>query len=138
MATQVYNNRGSGFFTASNGALLGNYDDPITQADIWQDYGYGTMRAVGPDTVFWIAGSAPSPIPGKFGMNPGWVSWFPFTFEVLRDALDLDAWNRWGSPYGAAPIAFADGHVQGISTGIANTVVIALCTPAGGEVLPEF
>jgi prepilin-type N-terminal cleavage/methylation domain-containing protein len=137
MATQVYNMRGSGFFTASNGALLGSYDDPITMADIWQDSGMGICRAQGPDTVFWMAGSAPSPVPGKFGMQPSWVDWFPFTFEVKRDALDLDAFNRWGSPYGAAPIALADGHVQAIGYGIANTVVIALCTPAGGEILPE-
>jgi len=139
MATQVYNNRGSGQFQASNGALLDNYDDPITMSDIWQDSGLGICRAQGPDTVFWMAGTAPSPIPGKFGMNPGWVSWFPFTFEVVRDAPDLDAFNRWGSPYAAgAPIAFADGHVQTVTYGIANTVVIALCTPNGGEIVSDF
>jgi prepilin-type processing-associated H-X9-DG protein len=139
MATQVYNRRGSGQFQASNGAFLGTYDDPITMADIWYDTGMGICRAQGPDTVFWIAGSAPSPVPGAFGMNPGWVSWFPSTFEVVRDSLDLDAYNRWGSPYsGGAPIAFADGHVRTISYGIANNVVIALCTPNGGETLPDF
>src|SRR5262249_42658733 len=37
LATQVYNNRGSGNFTMSNGATRGTYDDPITMADIWQD-----------------------------------------------------------------------------------------------------
>jgi prepilin-type N-terminal cleavage/methylation domain-containing protein/prepilin-type processing-associated H-X9-DG protein len=139
MATQVYTNRGSGDFQASNGALLDNFDDPITMADIWQDSGMGICRAQGPDTVFWMAGSAPSPIPGKFGMNPGWVSWFPSTFEVVRDARDLDAFNRWGSPYAAgAPIAFADGHVQTVRYGIANTIVIALCTPNGGEIVSDF
>jgi prepilin-type N-terminal cleavage/methylation domain-containing protein/prepilin-type processing-associated H-X9-DG protein len=139
MATQVYNNRGSGFFQASNGALLENFDDPITMSDIWQDSGLGICRAQGPDTVFWMAGSAPSPVPGKFGMNPGWVSWFPSTFEVVRDAPDLDAFNRWGSPYSAgAPIAMADGHVQTIKYGTASSIIIALCTPNGGEILPDF
>jgi prepilin-type N-terminal cleavage/methylation domain-containing protein/prepilin-type processing-associated H-X9-DG protein len=139
MATQVYNMRGTGQFKASNGALQNSYDDPITMADIWQDSGLGICRAQGPDTVFWMAGSAPSPIPGAFGMNPGWVSWFPFTFEVVKDAPDLDAFNRWGSPYaGGAPIAMADGHVQTIRYGTPNNVVIALCTPNGGEVLPDF
>jgi prepilin-type processing-associated H-X9-DG protein len=138
MATQVYAKRGTGEFVMSNGSIGFNYDDPITMADIWQDSGLGICRAQGPDTVFWMAGSAPSPIPGKFGMNQGWVGWFPYTFEVVKDALDLDAFNRWGSPYGAAPIAMADGHVQNISYSIANTVVIALCTPRGGETIPDF
>jgi prepilin-type processing-associated H-X9-DG protein len=139
MATQVYNQRGTGQFQASNGAFQNSYDDPITMADIWQDTGMGICRAQGPDTVFWIAGTARGPIPGsRFGMNPDWVSWFPFTFEILRDAQDLDAYNRWGSPYGAAPIAMADGHVQNFTPGIPNNVVIALCTPNGGETLPEF
>jgi prepilin-type N-terminal cleavage/methylation domain-containing protein/prepilin-type processing-associated H-X9-DG protein len=138
MATQVYNMRGSGQFQASNGALQYTYDDPITMADIWYDTGMGICRAQGPDTVFWIAGTAPSPVPGTFGMQSSWVFWFPFTFEVVKDAPDLDAYNRWGSPYGAAPIAFADGHVQSIGYSIANNVVIALCTPNGGENLPDF
>ena len=134
MATQVYTNRGSGDFQASNGALLDNFDDPITMADIWQDSGMGICRAQGPDTVFWMAGSAPSPIPGKFGMNPGWVSWFPSTFHFVQDAPDIDAYNRWGSPYnGGSPTAMADGSVRTYSYSTANTVVIALCTPNGGK-----
>jgi prepilin-type N-terminal cleavage/methylation domain-containing protein/prepilin-type processing-associated H-X9-DG protein len=139
MAIQVYGRRGTGQFKMSNGTLQNAYDDPITMADIWQDSGLGICRAQGPDTVFWMAGSAPSPVPGAFGMNPGWVSWFPFTFAVVRDAVDLDAFNRWGSPYaGGAPIAFADGHVRTVQYDIQNTVVIALCTPNGGEVIPDF
>ena len=90
----MYDNRGSGDITISNGSKVGSYDDPITMADIWYDSGMGICRAQGPDTVFWMAGTAPSAIPGKFVMNPGWVSWFPFTFEVVRDAPDLDAFNR--------------------------------------------
>jgi prepilin-type N-terminal cleavage/methylation domain-containing protein/prepilin-type processing-associated H-X9-DG protein len=140
MATQVYNMRGSGNFTLSNGTTNSTYDDPITMADIWADTGMGICRGQGPDTVFWIAGTAPSPIPGStFGMNAGWTSWFPSTFQVVQDKKDLDAYNRWGSPYaGGAPIAMADGHVQMINYGIPSNVVIGLCTPAGGEVLPNY
>jgi prepilin-type N-terminal cleavage/methylation domain-containing protein len=139
LATQVRNNRGSGNFTMSNGATRGTYDDPITMADIWADTGMGICRAQDQDTVFWIGGTAPSPIPGaRFGFNSGWVSWFPSTFQFVKDAPDLDAYNRWGSPYpGGSPTAFADGSVRGISYGIPSQVVIALCTPTGGEVIPS-
>ena len=140
MATQVYSARGSGTFTMTNGATRGTYDDPITMADIWQDTGMGICRAQDQDTVFWIGGTAPSPIPGaKFGFNSGWLSWFPSTFQVVQDKPGLDAYNRWGSPYaGGAPIAMADGSVQIIKYSIQNTVIIDLCTPAGGEVIPNF
>ena len=137
MATQVYNNRGSGKITLSNGSTLSTYDDPITQADIWYDTGYGICRAQDQDTVFWIGGTAPSPIPGaKFGMNSGWVSWFPGTFQFVKDAPFLDASNRWGSPYsGGSPTAMADGSVRLIPYNIPYQTVIALCTPNGGEVV---
>jgi prepilin-type N-terminal cleavage/methylation domain-containing protein len=135
MATQVYNNRGSGKLTLSNGAILSTYDDPITMADIWADTGYGICRAQDQDTVFWIAGNAPSPIPGaQFGFNSGWLGWFPGTFQFVKDAPFLDAQNRWGSPYsGGSPTAMADGSVRIISYGIPYQTVIALCTPTGGE-----
>jgi prepilin-type N-terminal cleavage/methylation domain-containing protein len=140
MATNVYGNRGSGSFTLSNGTTRGKYDDPITMADIWQDTGMGICRAQDQDTVFWIAGNAPSPIPGaQFGFNSGWTGWFPSTFQFVQDAPDIDAFNRWGSPYpGGSPTAFADGSVRAISYSIPSQVVIALCTPTGGEVLPDF
>src|SRR5262249_10127786 len=51
LATQVYNNRGSGNFTMSNGTTRSTYDDPITMADIWQDTGMGICRAQNQDTV---------------------------------------------------------------------------------------
>jgi len=107
LATQVYNNRGSGNFTMSNGTTRGTYDDPITMADIWADTGMGICRAQNQDTVFWIGGTAASPIPGtRFGMNSGWLSWFPSTFQFVQDIPDLDAYNRWGSPYpGGSPTA---------------------------------
>ena len=139
LATQVYNNRGSGNFTMSNGATRGTYDDPITMADIWQDTGMGICRAQNQDTVFWIGGTAASPIPGtRFGFNSGWLSWFPSTFQFVQDAPDLDAYNRWGSPYpGASPTALADGSVRMISYSIASQDVIAYCTPNGGDVSPS-
>ena len=90
------------------------------------------------DTVFWIGGNAPSPFPGaKFGFNTGWLSWFPSTFQFVQDAADLDAYNRWGSPYpSGSPTAMGDGTVRTISYGISSQLVIALCTPAGGETVP--
>jgi prepilin-type N-terminal cleavage/methylation domain-containing protein len=139
LATQVRSNRGSGNFRMTNGATRGSYDDPITMADIWYDTGMGICRAQDQDTVFWIGGTAPSPIPGAhYGFNSGWLSWFPSTFQFVKDAPDLDAYNRWGSPYpGGSPTAFADGSVRSISYSIPSQVVIALCTPTGGEVIPS-
>jgi prepilin-type N-terminal cleavage/methylation domain-containing protein len=141
MATQVYGARGTGSFTMTNGATRSTYDDPITMADIWQDTGLGICRAQNQDTVFWIAGVAASPIPGaqnKF--NSGWLSWFPSTFQFVKDAPDIDAYNRWGSPYsGGSPTALADGSVRIILYSVSSQTVIALCTPTGGEILPtEF
>jgi prepilin-type N-terminal cleavage/methylation domain-containing protein len=139
LATQVYNNRGSGPFTLSNGTTRMSYDDPITMADIWQTTGMGICRAQDQDTVFWIGGKAPSPIPGaRFGFNSGWLGWFTSTFQFVQDAPDLDAYNRWGSPYsGGSPTAMADGSVRTFSYGIPSQIVIALCTPTGGEVIPD-
>jgi len=140
LATHVYSNRGSGSFTLSNNTTNGTYDDPITMADIWTDTGMGICRAQGPDTVFWIGGTAPSPIGGqKFGMAASWTSWFPQTFQIVQDKADLDAYNRFGSPYpGGAPIGMADGSVRMISYSMTSPNVIALCTPNGGEVTPDF
>jgi prepilin-type N-terminal cleavage/methylation domain-containing protein len=139
LATQVYARRGSGSFTMSNGATRNSYDDPITCADIWYDTGLGICRAQDQDTVFWIGGNAASPIPGaKFGFNSGWTSWFPSTFAFVKDAPDIDAFNRWGSPYAASPTAMADGSVRMIPYTITSQTVIALCTPTGGEVIPNF
>lgn len=140
MATQVYQQRGSGNFTTSNGGTQGTYDDPITQADIWYDTGFGICRAQDQDTVAWIAGNSPSPIPGTtYGMSSSWTGWFPYTFQVVQDARDVNAFNAWGSPYpGGAPMAMADGSVQVINYTIPYTSVIALCTPNGGEVIPPY
>jgi len=139
LAIQVYNNRGSGNFTLSNGSTNSSYDDPITMADVWADTGMGICRAQNQDTVFWIAGNAPSPFPGaKFGFNSGWTGWFPSTFRFVKDAYDLDAYNRWGSPYsGGSPTAMADGSVRNIGYDIPYQTVIALCTPTGGDQIPN-
>jgi len=125
-------------FKMSNGSNRDSYDDPITMADIWAHTGMGICRAQNQDTVFWIGGTAPSPIPGTmFGFNTGWLGWFPSTFQFVQDIQDLDAYNRWGSPYpGGSPTAMADGSVRTISYGIASQLVIALCTPTGNEVIP--
>jgi prepilin-type N-terminal cleavage/methylation domain-containing protein len=140
MATNIYNNRGSGDFTMTNGSLRNSNDDPITMADVWANANMGITRAQGPDTVFWIAGTAPSPIPGQnFGMQSSWTTWFPQTYEIVQDRADLDSYNRWGSPHpGAAPIGLADGSVRMIRYGMPYQNVITLCTPNGGEVTPDF
>lgn len=138
LATNVYDNRGTGDFKMSNGTNRGGYDDPITMADIWADTGMGICRAQNQDTVFWIGGKATSPIPGtKFGFNTGWLSWFPSTFQFVQDGQDIDAYNRWGSPYpGGSPTAMADGSVRIVAYSIPSQDVIALCTPNGGDVSP--
>jgi len=137
--TNVYDNRGSGDVTISNGSTVGAYDDPITMADIWADTGMGICRAQNQDTVFWIGGKAASPIPGtKFGMNSGWTGWFPQTFQFVQDSPNVDAYNRWGSPYpGGSPTAMADGSVRMVAYSISNQDVIALCTPNGGDATPS-
>lgn len=138
MNTNVYGNRGSGNVKLSNGSTVGSYDDPITMADIWADTGMGICRAQNQDTVFWIGGKAASPIAGtKYGMNSGWVSWFPSTFQFVQDTPNTDAYNRWGASYpGGSPTAMGDGSVRTVSYSITSQVVIALCTPSGGEVIP--
>ena len=138
MNTGVYGNRGSGNVTLSNRTTVGSYDNPITMADIWADTGLGVCRAQDQDTVFWIAGAGVSPIPGtRFGMATSWGSWFPSTFQFVKDAPDIDAYNRWGSPYaGGSPTAMGDGSVRTFSYSTTSAVVIALCTPSGGEVIP--
>jgi type II secretory pathway pseudopilin PulG len=136
--TNWYESRGTGDVTLSNGTKVGAYDDPITMADIWADTGMGICRAQNQDTVFWIGGKAPSPFPGaKFGFNTGWLSWFPSTFQFVQDGPNVDAYNRWGSPYpGASPTAMGDGSVRMISYSIPSADVIAYCTPNGGDISP--
>jgi prepilin-type N-terminal cleavage/methylation domain-containing protein len=140
MATQVYNDRGPGQFVMSNGTKRDKGDDPITEAGVWNQF--GTMRGHGPDTVAWMAHPANTGtvlyddyFPGnahKIGSDDKWLKW---TFEVVRDRPDLDAYNRWGSPYaGGGLFAMGDGSVRSIRHGTTHQVLVPALTPNGGEV----
>ena len=139
MATQVYNDRGHGQFTMSNGTLRDKNDDPITRAG---PDTFGVMRSLGPDTTWYIAQN-PGPesngayvIAGSYYRIQNTWDWFKSTFAVVRDAVDLDSWNRWGSSYAAGGLfAMADGSVRTLSFNTSHTVVLALATPNGGEVV---
>jgi prepilin-type N-terminal cleavage/methylation domain-containing protein len=138
MATQVYNDRGYGQFTMSNGATRDKLDDPISRAG---PDTFGVLRSLGPDTTWYMAGDPgggtsyfDKDIPGsKYRIYPGW-DWLQYTFAVVKDAPDLDAWNRWGSPYsGGGLFAMADGSVRSLSFTTSYVVIIELSTPGGGE-----
>jgi prepilin-type N-terminal cleavage/methylation domain-containing protein/prepilin-type processing-associated H-X9-DG protein len=134
LAKQVYNNRGCGNFTMTNGATRGCNDDPIAQPGPGFQ---GTLRAVSPDEAWYWAGTsgtgASGPIPGQKYFVGG-NTWLHFTYAVVQDATDLDSTNRWGSGYSSgAPIAFCDGSVRSISYNTSNTIIEALNTPQGGE-----
>ena len=141
VATNIYNRRGTGTFTLSNGAEQNTYDDPITRSG---PDPYGTMRGLCPDTTWYIA------IPPGPAGNPDYViagskylirdQWFWFKsqhFRIVRDAPDLDVSNSaWGGPYAAgALVALADGSVRPLSYSTSYTVVLALMTPTGGELV---
>jgi prepilin-type N-terminal cleavage/methylation domain-containing protein len=134
MATQVYNIRGCSSFPLSNGGTQACDDDPITSPGPGI---MGTLRAFGPDDVWWVAGNGGTTFPGNtYLLQSGWNSWYYSTFAVVKDVPNLDAWNRWGSPYtGGAPMALCDGSVRIISYSTSNQVILALCTPTGGEVV---
>lgn len=142
MATQVYQQRGTGQFTMSNGAMRDKNDDPIAASGVWA--GFSLLRAHGPDTMDWMAGDNSGNtvytdfFPGNaYKINTGHTGWLRWTMQVVPDARDLDAYNRWGSPYsGGAPIAMADGSVRMINYTIANDVFISLLTPMGGDMSP--
>ena len=142
MATQVYSDRGVGDFVMSNGAMRGKNDDPITAPGPGIE---GLLRALGPDDDWLVAGE-PGPfdphdiyktdIPGcQYKINASYGVWFRYTFTIVRDAPDLDAYNRWGSPYGGGGLfALADSSVRTIHYNTDYRVVIPLMTPSGGEV----
>jgi hypothetical protein len=142
LATNVYNARGGGNFTMSNGSTRATADVPITAAGIW--IGYDLMRAQSVDQVGWMAqgtadtGTTPffDFIPGgKFKFSAETASWIHWTYTVVQDAPDLNAANEWGSPYpGGAPIGMADGSVRSVRYGIDHTIAGPMCTPTGGEV----
>jgi prepilin-type N-terminal cleavage/methylation domain-containing protein/prepilin-type processing-associated H-X9-DG protein len=135
LATNVYTQRGCAKYTLSNNATQGCDDDPITSPGPGI---MGLMRGIGPDDTFYVTSAAPNAgtIPGcTYPIANGW-NWYPGTFMVEQDSVDMDGWNRWGSPYpGAAPIAFCDGSVQNIGYTAKSSVILSLCTPNGGETL---
>jgi prepilin-type N-terminal cleavage/methylation domain-containing protein len=140
LATNMYDVRGTASFKASNGAIMNGWDDPITYAG---PDDYGNIRSYAQDTLWWMAGnvhSDPDPlkvIPGsKFGLDPNFESFWWQTFEMVRDAPDLDAQNRWGGPYAnVGLLGMADGSVRAIPHGTKYTVIIPLATPNGGETI---
>jgi prepilin-type N-terminal cleavage/methylation domain-containing protein/prepilin-type processing-associated H-X9-DG protein len=131
LATQVYDNRGCSNFTLSNGATQPCNDDPIASPGPGV---MGTLRAFAPDDTWWVAGSGVA-FPGNtYRLQAGWDAWYFGTFAVVRDQTDLDSFNRWGSPYsGGVPMLFADGSVHLINYNTDPAVVLAFCTPNGGE-----
>jgi prepilin-type N-terminal cleavage/methylation domain-containing protein len=139
LATQVYNNRGPGQFTMTNGSLRDKNDEPITEGG---PSVMGLTRANGPDTMWYAAGDNPNNvtfvdvIPGsRFKVRSDWTSWYRFIFEVVKDQPDRDSWNRWGGPYtGGAMMGMADGSVRTFRYGMPVETVIMACTPNGGEV----
>jgi prepilin-type N-terminal cleavage/methylation domain-containing protein/prepilin-type processing-associated H-X9-DG protein len=59
-----------------------------------------------------------------------------FRTSVLHDGLDVDVPYNWGGPHDAgAQFAFADGSVRLLAFGTDPSVVFALMTPHGGEVI---
>jgi hypothetical protein len=144
LATNVYKNRGAGNFTMSNGSTRATNDDPITRSG---PDTMGTMRSLTPDTTWWMAappgGGDPfnpnnpyaTDIPGQsYRLASGW-GWYQFSYQPVQDAIDLDSWNRWGSPYpGGTQMALCDGSVRLVSYSTSYSVMIPLMTPDGGEV----
>ncbi|MDC0936538.1 DUF1559 domain-containing protein, partial [Pirellulales bacterium] len=155
MATQVYGERGGGFFLMDNGARREKLDAPITCSGIWVGP-MGAARGWTPDTVNWMAGANADTTPWK-GIVPGNThpiatrhrDWVAGSHIVVQDRPNLDAFNRWGSPYPAGGIfALVDGSVRTISfDGEASLgsdgdrvdaqVLKAFLTPNGGEVAQD-
>ena len=139
MATQVYSKRGPGKFFMSNGAKGDTNDPPIAAAGIWE--AEMLLRANCPDTVTWYAGDNSGNtiykdyIPGNtYKVNTSWTSWYQYTWVIVRDAPDVDSWNRFGGPYaGGCLFAMSDGSVRTFNYGIAKEVYVPLLTPNGGD-----
>jgi len=138
LATQVYTSRGAGNFTLSNGTTSGKNDDPITEGG---PSTLGVLRGDGPDILWWAASPASDPqqadynnyFPGqrfKHSSN----TWMKYTMDVVRDARDLDSFNRWGGPYsGGSLMGMADGSVRSLRYNLGYQIIIPLLTPNGGD-----
>jgi len=143
LATNMYNIRGSDEFPMSNGGTRSGWDNPIT--DPGPD-DYGCLRSYDQDTTWWMAGDVRSTtdplqtMPGsEFGLSSGFAGFWYQTFQVVRDSLDLDAQNRWGSPYsGGGLFGMADGSVRTLKHGTDYRILVPLATPNGGEPIPDL
>jgi prepilin-type N-terminal cleavage/methylation domain-containing protein len=139
MATPVYGRRGAGKVTLPDGKTLESHDDPIAAAGIWE--GEMLLRANCPDTVTWYAGDNSGNtiykdyIPGNtYKVEPNWSLWYQYTWVIVRDGPDVDAWNRFGGPYsGGCLFAMSDGSVRTFNYGIAKEVYVPLLTPNGAD-----
>ena len=141
LATNMYNQRGTLRYTATNGLLIRGDDYPITCADWWgYDSIHSHLRGHGPDSDCDMAEKPGQgvAVPGqRFGMHNWWGPVGPY--GVVKDAPDITVFNLWGSPYsGGAPIAMADGSVRNVGYSVSVIIVRSLCTPNGGEVIPDF
>ena len=142
MATQVYSDRGPGQFTKTNGTKQDKNDYTIGTAGPWNGGGQGLLRANGPDTYAWMVGGASQAVQADFGNYFGGnrfqhngATWLKYTFEIVKDAPDLDTYNRFGAPYaGGTLFSMADGSVRGVRFGLPYATLIPACTPNGGEV----
>jgi len=144
MATQVYNARGAGKFTLSNGSDRDTNDEPITGAGIWAG-GFSLLRAHGPDTMAWMAGdnSGNTPwehmIPGAtHKIENGTSGWLRWTYQIVPDKKDLDPFNRWGSPYaGGGLFVLCDGSVRSLNYNLGYAQLGPFLTPNGGDLSTE-
>lgn len=60
-------------------------------------------------------------------------------FLVLQDGAGINYKGNWGSPHtGGAQFLFADGSVHLLAYGTPWPTMLALSTPDGGEVTPDF
>jgi len=139
LATNMYDIRGkTGTFVMSNGATRDTNDDPITRPG---PDAMNSMRGLTQDTTWYMAGNTTTnadrfaTIPGStYGLADGWVDWFKYTFAVVRDAPDLDTFNRWGGSYsGGGLFAMGDGSVRTIRHDTDYKIMVSLTTPNGGE-----
>jgi prepilin-type N-terminal cleavage/methylation domain-containing protein/prepilin-type processing-associated H-X9-DG protein len=58
---------------------------------------------------------------------------------IFRDGAGVDIKGNWGSAHSSGVnLVFADGSVHQVSFSTPDNVVLALMTPSGGEVIPDF
>ena len=139
LATNAYDKRGAYEYTRTdNGTLRKTEDEPIAFAGPGIP---GSCRSITPGTVDWMWNDAGDRTIVKgvpTGLPSGWEAWFSNMFVLERDRPNLDAWNRWGSPYsGGVLFGMADGSVRSLSYSTPWQTVSAFVTPSGGEVVSE-